>query len=570
MFRKGAWLAAGFGLLTVSVWLVSLWLRQPLPAAGPVELQDVTRQTGIAFVHTDGSSGRRYIVEPMSAGLATFDYDLDGQIDIYFPNGAPLPGSQYDQPPHHALYRNAGDWRFSDGTTQAGVANLGFGLGVAVGDYDNDGFPDLYLNNFGPNVLYRNNGDGTFSEVTQAAGVANGDLVGAGACFLDVDGDGDLDLFVGNYLKYDFSMNVIRTQRGHPTYPSPRDYAPVPSTLFRNNGDGTFIDASQESGIANHAGRAMGMVCADFDGDGDTDIFVANDVDANFCFVNDGTGKFDEVGVVNGLAYNSFGDTNAGMGVDSADYDHDGLLDFYLTSYQTQMPALYRNLGHGLFQDVTVTTGAGEGTFNLVKWGTGLVDFNNDGFCDIFIVNGHTEDNIESRESDACYRCRNSLLLNIGDGHFQNISDRAGDGLRAVHAGRGAAFDDLDNDGRIDAVILNSREAPTILRNLSHAANHWLQLQLRGRTNNRDGVGAQVRLVAGDLRLIDEVHSGRGYQSHFGSRLHFGLGPRTTVDRIEVRWIGGGTDVLSNVNVDRRLTIVEGTRPGPAALSDGQ
>ena len=254
MFRKGAWLAGGLALLAVAVWLATVWLRRPVAAVGPIELQDVTLQTGITFVHTDGSSGRRYIVEPMSAGLATFDYDLDGRIDIYFLNGAPLPGSQYDQPPHHALYRNTGDWRFTDVTAQAGVADLSYGLGVTVGDYDNDGFPDLYLNNFGPNVLYRNNGDGTFSAVTQAAGVANGDLVGAGACFLDMDGDGDLDLYVGNYLKYDFSMNVIRTQRGHPTYPSPRDYAPVSSTLFRNNGDGTFTDVSEESQIAKGIG----------------------------------------------------------------------------------------------------------------------------------------------------------------------------------------------------------------------------------------------------------------------------------------------------------------------------
>jgi hypothetical protein len=228
-----------------------------------------------------------------------------------------------------------------------------------------------------------------------------------------------------------------------------------------------------------------------------------------------------------------------------------------MTSYQSQMPVLYRNLGQGLFQDVTTLTGAAAGTLGYVKWGTGLIDFNNDGFCDIFIVNGHTEDNIEFRDAEACYRCRNSLLLNTGDGRFVNVSDRAGDGLRAVHAGRGAAFDDLDNDGRIDVVILNSREAPTVLRNETVSHHHWLQLQLRGRHSNRDGVGARVRLVAGDLRLTDEVHSGRGYQSHFGSRLHFGLGRHERVDRIEIRWLGGDTEVLEEVAVDRCVTVVQ-------------
>jgi enediyne biosynthesis protein E4 len=566
MFRKGiavgrrTLLAAGLaGLLVVLVWLAVHRPPRPPAPEGPINLHDVTAETGITFVHTDGSSGRRYIIEPMSAGLATLDYDLDGRIDIYFLNGAPLRGTHVATPPRNALYRNEGDWHFTDVTDHAGVGDLGYGLGVTVGDFDNDGFPDLYLNNFGPNLLYHNNGDGTFTDVAPVTGVTEAEMVGAGACFLDLDGDGDLDLFVGNYLRFDYSQHVERTTaEGQPTYPSPRDYATVPNRLFRNNGDGTFADASRESGIADHAGHAMGMICADADGDGDTDIFVLNDVHENFYFVNDGTGRFEELGLRNGTAYNAAGDENAGMGADCADFDRDGLLDFYMTSYQGQMPVLYRNLGQGQFQDVTAPAAAAAGTLGYVKWGTGLIDFDNDGYCDIFIVNGHTEDNIEKRDAAACYRCRNSLLRNTGQGKFVNISDQAGDGLRLWHSGRGSAFDDLDNDGDLDVVILNSREAPTVLRNDSVTHHHWLQLELHGTQANRDGVGARVQVVAGDLTLIDEVHSGRSYQSHYGSRLHFGLGRRERVDRIEVRWLGGGRDVVDNVAADQLLTVVEG------------
>jgi len=527
--------------------------------AGPIQLRDATEQTGISFQHTDGSSGKRYIIEAMSAGLALFDYDGDGDIDIYFLNGAPLLGTKVDVSPTNTLYRNDGDWHFTDVTNEAGVGDLGFGLGVTIGDYDNDGDADLYLNNQGPNALYRNNADGTFTDVTRQAGVENGNFVGAGASFLDMDADGDLDLYVANYLEFSYDIHVERTVDGIPSYPMPRDYEPVPDSLYRNNGDGTFTDVSQSSGIALHAGTGMGMVCADYDDDGDTDVFVLNDVHENFFFQNDGSGNFEEAGMLNGAAYNVYGDENASMGVDCADYDNDGRLDFYMTSYQGEMPVLYHNMGGGLLNDVTQRTGAGEGLFAHVNWGNGLIDFDNDGDRDIFIANGHTEDNIELRDASAAYRARNSLLMNTGDGSFVNISDSGGDGLLPVHASRGTAFDDLDNDGDADAVILNSREKPTILRNESGGGNHWLQIRLCGVTTNRDAVGARVTVVAEDLTQIAEVHSGRGYQSHFGSRLHFGLGKRKQIDRIEVRWIGGGVEVIENVDVDRLISIIEGS-----------
>ncbi len=528
-------------------------------ATGPFLFREVTGQSGITFVHTHGGCGRRYIMESVSAGLATFDYDGDGDEDVYFLNGAPLRGTVTDDVPANALYRNEGDWKFTDVTSEAGVGDTGYGLGVAVGDYDNDGDADLYLNNFGPNVLYRNNGDGTFTDVTAPAGVANGNRVGAGACFLDADLDGDLDLYVANYVKAPYEDHITRFFGGYPRYPGPRDFEPDPDTLYRNNGDGTFTDVSLESGVARHAGTGMGMVAFDCDDDGDTDVFVCNDVRENFLFQNDGHGRFREVGLTAGVGYNLYANHTGSMGADCADYDNDGRLDLFMTSYQGELPVLYRNLGNGCFEDVTAVAGAGDGSFPYVNWGVGLVDFDNDGDRDAFVANGHVEDLIELVDQTTSYHARNVLLMNNGEGRFVNVSDSSGDGLTVKLASRGAAFDDLDNDGDVDVVVLNSHKEPTILRNDTSNDNHWIQVRLRGATANRDGVGSRVTVVAGDLTQIAEVHSGRAYQSHFGSRLHFGLGGHDRVDRIEVRWIGGGTDVLEDVAADRQLIVTQGS-----------
>ena len=325
------------------------------------------------------------------------------------------------------------------------------------------------------------------------------------------------------------------------------------------SGIGHFTDVSEESGVADHKGRGMGIVCGDYDNDGDTDVFVNNDGDpGNFLFQNDGTGKFEEVGWMSGTAYNFSGLAYGSMGVDCGDYDNDGRLDFFVTSYQRQMATLFRNLGDGLFDDVTQVTGAGMGSFNHVTWGCGLIDFDNDGHQDIFYACGHLIDNIDGLDDTTSYRAPPVLLRNQGDGTFQNVSDTMGDAAKTPSVGRGVAFDDLDNDGRIDIAILNSRRPPTILRNETVNDNHWIQIRLRGVKTNRDGIGARVTVTAGDLVQVDEVHSGSGYQSHFGTRLHFGLGDRQRVDRIEVRWIGGGTDVVEDVAPDQLLTITEG------------
>jgi hypothetical protein len=534
---------------------------------GAIRLRDVSELTGIDFLHVDGSAGLRYIVESMTGGVATLDYDGDGLIDIYFPNGSTLPGSQPIQPPpRHALYRNLGDWKFKDVTVEAGIDCTTFGMGVTVGDFDNDGAPDIFLSNFGPNLLWHNNGDGTFAAIRTPfdRGVSPHDfsydgLVGAGTSFVDVDSDGDLDLYVGNYLRLNCADHVPRVFKGIPSYPSPRDYDPVPDELFRNNGDGTFSDVSESSGIAAHPGRAMGMIAADYDNDHDTDLFVCNDVQQNFLFQNDGTGHFEEVAALAGVAYNGNGQVLANMGVDAADYNRDGLLDFFTTNYQGTVPVLFENLGGGLLTDVTAGTNAGSGCYQDVNWGCGFADLDNDGFKDLFIGNGHTEDNIEERMSGAVYHSHYIVLKNDGS-KFVNVSDRCSDGSQRSLAAKGLAIDDLDNDGDPDLVVMASRESPMMLRNMygeSGGKHHWLEIQLIGVTGNRDGVGARVTVTVGGAELVDEVHSGRSYQSHSGMRLHFGLGTEEQVEQVEVRWMGGGRQLIKNVAADQLLTIVQ-------------
>ena len=473
-----------------------------------------------------------------------------------------MPGLQIEVPPRHALYRNLGNWRFQEVTDEARVVYHCYGLGITAGDYDNDGFADFYLNNFGRNVLCRNNGDGTFSDLTDFAGVARGDLVGAGACFLDSDADGDLDLYVGNYINLDLDSHVTRRRNGVPLYPSPLEYAPVPDTLYANNGDGTFTDISKESGIAARAGRSMGMVCADYDDDGDTDVFICNDVQENFLFRNDGSGRFEEVAGVTGMAFNADGDVLANMAVDCGDVDRDGWVDFYTTNYQNQSPLLFRNLRNGFMEDVTRLTHAGDGGFEHVNWGCGFADFDHDGYLDVYVANGHTEDTLEELGIPGYRKARNVVLRNRGKGVFENVSQQCGSGLLPEFVSRGIALDDLDTDGDVDVVVVNSRDPPNLLRNMlaeKDTRRHWLQIQFRGVQTNRDGIGARVEVQSGDLRLVDEIHSGRGYQSHWGSVLHFGLGPNTRVDQITVRWIGGGTSQFTDLGVDQRILVIEGS-----------
>ena len=555
-----------------AIWiLTALLFTSGITAAesdSSIQLKDVTQQTGISFVHTDGSSGKRFIVETVASGLATFDYDRDGKIDILFLNGSSLPGSPTTPIPHrNALYRNEGDWKFTDMSHAAGLIDTSYSLGVCVGDYNNDGFPDIYLNNFGPNILYRNTGDGTFINATQEAGLAAGNQVGAGASFLDFDGDGHLDLFVANYVGFTFQNHTTSHMNGFPSYVGPLNYPPTTNALFHNNGDGTFTDVSVASGIASLTGSGMGVISTDFDNDGDTDIIVGNDLRPDFVLQNDGAGTFKEVGALLGLAYDSFGNVQGSMGVECADWNNDGWFDVYITPYHRQLTTLYENRKGGYFDDVARQTGAATGTYQHVKWGVGIIDFDNDSNRDLFIACGHLIDNVEKFDGTTSYAARNIVLQNTGQGKFVNVSDQCGDGLLPKLSSRGTAFDDLDNDGDLDAVILNTRRKPTILRNDSSGKNHWIQIQLRGTKSNRDGVGARVTVSAGGLNQIDEVHSGRSYQSDFGKRLQFGLEQHGMVEEISVNWIGGGVDTVRNVGVDQLITIVEGQGLVPTAAS---
>lgn len=536
---------------------------------GPIRFEDAGADSGFEFVHSDGSSGRRYLVEPLSAGVATFDYDGDGRIDVYLPNGAPLPGAMPD-PSRHALARNLGGWRFRDVSLEAGIDCRAFGLGVVAGDVDEDGFEDLFLTTFGPKLLYRNNGDGTFTETGVAAGVDDGEKVGAGAALFDADADGDLDLYAANYVRYALADHRTRTVKGHPAYAGPRDFPPCPDSFFRNRGDGTFADDSVASGVSAPAGPGMGVVCLDYDDDGDEDVYVGNDaLHGNFLFENDSTGTFREVGLAAGVAVNRYGAEIGSMGTEAGDADGDGRIDLFVTDFQPDLPVLFRNLGGGQFEDATAQTGAGAPAWRYVTWGTALADFDNDGFRDLFLGCGHLNDNVADFDDTTAYRNHNLLLRNDG-GRFVDVSDSAGLLGLPLRSARGVACDDLDDDGDLDLVILNSREPATLLRNLERergSRHHWCQLRLHGRCGNRDAVGAKVRLVAGDLVLVDEVHAGRGYQGHFGTRLHFGLGDRATIDALEIRWPGGATEVFPGASVDGLTDIVEGRGRSIAAGS---
>jgi enediyne biosynthesis protein E4 len=554
--------------------LMSAGLASASEPLSPIQLRDVTRETGITFVHTDGSSGQRYIVETVASGLAVFDYDNDGDVDIYFLSGAKL-GKSADVSgaaslPRNALWRNDGNWKFTDVTERSGLGDTNYSVGVATADYDNDGDQDVYISNFGPNKLYRNNGDGTFAEVTKKAGVEDGDKkIGAGVAFLDIDHDGDLDLFAAHYVDFTYENHRWVRFNGHPAYAGPLDYRPTPFSLFRNNGDGTFADVSAESGVGNYKGAGMGVICFDADLDGDTDIFVANDKTGNSLLLNDGNGNFKENAGLAGIAYDMAGRAQGSMGIECADVDNDGLLDLFVTTFQQELATLFRNAGKGLFDDVTAQTRAGEGTLRYVKWGVGMVDFDNDGHRDLFIACGHLHDNVHLFDNTTLYESPSIVLRNIGRDaalsaspppsaiQFVNVSAKSGDGPMVKRSARGAAFDDLDNDGDIDVVILNSRKGPTIMRNES-ACGNWLQVRLAGTRANRDAVGARVKLFAGDLTLVDEVHSGRGYQSDYGRRLHFGLGKREKIDRVEVHWPGGRTNAVAAPRLNALLTVTEG------------
>jgi enediyne biosynthesis protein E4 len=536
----------------------------PLCAAPPIRFRDASASSGIEFVHTDGSLGKRYIMETVASGLGLIDYDGDGWLDIYFLNGAPLPDApQPRQAAMNALYRNNRDGTFTDVTIQSGAGVSGYSFGCVVADYDNDGHEDIFITGYGRNWLLHNNGDGTFTDVTEKAGLGKSSYpgcVGAGCAFLDYDRDGYLDLYIGHYLKFDEAAWRPWTLKNVPAYCNPRTFPPVASQLYHNNRDGTFTDVSETSGIGRHKGYAMGVVCANFDNSGWPDIFVANDVIENFLFHNKRDGTFEEIGLPAGVAYDQYGDPLGSMGANVGDFDGDGRPDIIVTDFQSKVNTLYRNLGNLQFQDVTAATGAGIGSFALVKWGCGLVDFDNDGVPEIFTSAGHLQDTVEQYDRSTTYKQR-SLLLQQRGGRFVDVTSTSGAIQATVESSRGAVFGDLNNDGKIDIVMLNSRSRPTLMINETATTNHWALLKLIGTKSNRSAVGAVARLTTAGRTQVDQVIAGRGYQSAEDLRLHFGLGSARVIDQLEVRWPSGTTNVWTNLAADRVIQLTEDGAP---------
>jgi len=539
--------------------LSQIVLGQSTSEASNISFVDITEASGIIYRHQDGGTGQRFLPEHMGAGLASFDADGDGLLDIYFLNGASLPDLKPSAELSNRFFRNRDGRIFDDCTVAAGLTELSYGLGVTAGDYDNDGFQDLYISNFGPNRLFHNNGDGTFRDITDESGVGDGDKFGAGATFLDIDRDGDLEIFVGNYVSFDFERHYLLAPKAFPYSPGPRDYPALADTLFLNNGDGTFCDISHSSGIDSVAGPSMGVVSADFDGDNDVDIFVACDGEANLLYINDGSGKFSEEGILAGLALDSRGNANGSMGVDVADINGDGLLDLLVTNYSDQLLELFLNQSPGgVFEESSRQTQIGTEALPHVNWGVGLVDFDCDGDKDAFICNGHLLENAKEVESRTDFGVRNTVMENLANKTFRSVSDRAGPALLQARSSRGAAFDDFNLDGLVDVVILNSDSFAQVLQNTTGGENNWLVIELVGTSDNRDAIGAKVWLYTGNHVQFAEKVNGRGYQSHYGAALHFGLGQSMRVDQIEIQWPGhSNKQVIFRADVNQRLKIVQ-------------
>ncbi len=541
-----------------------------------VKFVDVAQSAGIRFRHDNAASSEKYLIETMGSGCGWIDYDQDGLLDLYLVNGA---ATRLYTPAHAlrgALYRNNGDGTFTDVTDKAGVGAEGlFGMGVAVGDYDNDGFPDLLVLGYGRCILYHNNGKGTFSDVTARAGVANAGRWASSAAWFDYDNDGRLDLVIANYIDWSPDRNFWCGEHGPGmrSYCHPDDYNGEAPTLYHNNGDGTFTDVSKKSGLGLNPGNGLGVVTFDYDDDGWQDVFIANDSMANFLFHNNRDGTFREVGYIAGVAVSADGLPEAGMGTDAADTTGDGRMDLIVTHLDSQLARLYRNMGDGTFDDATLRSQLGYATFHMSGFGARFMDYDNDGARDIFMANGHVLDNIERYNSSVHYAEPKMMFRNLGKGIFENVSDRLGTDFLLPRVSRGAAVGDFDNDGDLDILVNNNGEAPQLLRNDGGNANHWIQIFLIGTKSNRDGVGARIKLVAGDLVLYDQRKGGMSYQSAQDPRLHFGLGHRLVVDSLQVVWPSGSATTLQSVKADQVITIKEEQglveRPFPRVASRG-
>ncbi|MGD0652629.1 MAG: CRTAC1 family protein [Verrucomicrobiia bacterium] len=539
-------------------------------AANPVSFVDVVPAAGITFRHDNAASPEKYLIETMGSGCGWIDYDQNGLLDLYLVNGAETRLYKPKQPLRSALYRNNGDGTFTDVTLSAGVGAEGlFGMGVAVGDYDNDGYPDLLVLGYGRCILYHNNGNGTFTEVTARAGLENRGRWASSAAWFDYDNDGKLDLVIANYVDWTPESGFWCGDHGPGmrSYCHPNDYNSQPPSLYRNNGDGTFTDVSKSSGVGLKPGNGLGIVTFDYDNDGWQDIFISNDAMPNFLFHNNHDGTFSEVGYQAGVAVSMDGEPESGMGTDAADLTGSGRLDIAVGHLENQLARLYRNMGDQVFEDATLLSKIGYSTYHMSEFGLRFMDYDNDGACDLFMAAGHVLDNIHLYNSEVYYAEPKLMYRNLGNGTFENVSDKLGPDFHVPRVSRGAAVGDFDNDGDLDILVNHCGQAPQLLRNDGGNANHWLEILLIGTRSNRDGVGARVKVTAGKLVIYGQRKGGMSYQSAQDPRLHFGLGQNTKVDAVEIRWPSGVVTGLSNLQSDQIIAVKEGeglvARPFP-------
>jgi hypothetical protein len=540
--------------------------RQSEPS--PFRFEDVTKESGIEFVHVSGMTPEKHFPTANGSGVAMFDYDGDGLLDLYFATATPLPVGSAEMGTNR-LYKNRGGGRFADVTASSGLGFRGFCHGVVVGDVDNDGDQDVFLCNYGTNKLYANNGDGTFADVSARAGIDRPGWSSGGA-FLDYDGDGDLDLYVANYGQWTYPDDAKfcgDPERKIRLYCSPRSVRTVKHYLYRNNGDGTFTDAydqairstDPETGRPRPRsdGHGFGVVAADLDGDGRVDLYVANDMNPNFVFLNNGDGTFRDATDTSGAAYDERGQAQSGMGVDAEDVDGDGRPELFVTNFASEYNTLYQNMGNGSFMDVTPFSGMAADTRPWVGWGTALADFDNDGWPDNFVANGHVDDNRRLLGEPTDYAEPPLLFLNLKGKRFRLATRDAGPYFEGRHVGRGVAFGDLDNDGDIDVVVSHKDGLPAVLRNDTQTANHWVRLELRGTRSNRDAVGARVEVVAGGRTIARQRKGGVSMLSAHDPRLTVGLGAAESIESLTVRWPSGAVSALKGLGVDRAHAIVE-------------
>lgn len=547
--------------LSAGLWLCRACLLWAAPACLiGAEFTDVSGEAGIRFVHDNAKSEEKYLVETMGSGCAFFDYDQDGRLDVFFVNGGRTPAYRPETVPENALYRSNGDGTFTEVTGQAGVAsNRGFGMGAFTGDFDNDGYPDLYISGYGLSTLYHNNRDGTFADITQRAGVANEGNWGTAAAWFDYDNDGHLDLIVTNYLDYEYAGNVYcgERQAGARMYCHPQNYDGVAPTLYRNHGDGTFADVSEAAGITRQKAKALGVVAADFNNDGWVDFFIANDSIRNLLYLNRQDGTFEDVTLLSGTGYSQDGVAEAGMGVDAGDFNGDGLLDIFVTHLDFELDRLYQNRGEMDFIDATLISGIGRKAVLNSGFGTRFFDFDLDGWQDLLIVNGHVLDNVSYYRPAVQYAEKKMLFRNV-QGKFRDVSETQGAFFAKPSVGRGLALGDYDNDGDLDVLVSNNGQAGELVRNDRSEGHHWLALSLQGVTSNRDGIGSRITVVAGGRAQYAQATGGTSYLSSSDRRIFFGLGSQAKADLVEILWPSGTVDRLEEVSADQFLTVKEG------------